>query len=285
MTLNEAYIHIKIQLQTVYDAREAANISDRVLEHISGLKKIDRLIDKNKRLDSSQIQQLYFFLERLLQNEPVQYVLGKTWFAGLKFYVDKNVFIPRPETEELVDWIISDCKLAEQELKILDIGTGSGCIPVSLKRKLQKAEAWALDVSEAALSVAKRNAKELAVADINFIHFDFLDEEQRKSLPSFDIIVSNPPYIPLRDKKEMNDNVVKFEPEKSLFVPDNDPLIFYFAIADFGKEKLNSGGSIYVEIHESLGEAVVQLLKSAGYNSVDLKKDMQGKDRMVRIRN
>ncbi|HWR33662.1 MAG TPA: peptide chain release factor N(5)-glutamine methyltransferase, partial [Chitinophagaceae bacterium] len=208
------------------------------------------------------------------------YVLNESWFCGLKLYVDKNVLIPRPETEELVEWIISNCKFPVDELKILDIGTGSGCIPISVKRRIRKAEVWACEISEDALAVAKRNAATLGT-DINFIQLDFLNEEQRNQLPSFDIIVSNPPYVPEKDKEQMQQNVLNYEPHISLFVPDNDALIFYKAIAAFGKEHLKQSGNIYCEIHESLGSSVKEIFSSAGY-TIELKKDMQQKDRMIK---
>ncbi|MEK7225287.1 MAG: HemK/PrmC family methyltransferase, partial [Bacteroidota bacterium] len=188
-------------------------------------------------------------------------------------------------TEELVEWIISTPiaiggKFPVDELRILDIGSGSGCIPISLKRRLRKAEVWACDISEAALTVARRNAEALGT-DVNFILLDFLNEEQRKQFPSFDIIVSNPPYVPEKDKEEMQKNVLQHEPHTALFVPDNDPLVFYKAIAEFGKTHLNKAGSIYCEIHENLGEPVTKLFHSHGYTS-ELKKDMQQKNRMIR---
>jgi release factor glutamine methyltransferase len=165
-------------------------------------------------------------------------------------------------------------------MKILDIGSGSGCISIALKRKLRKPEVWSCDISEAALQVAKKNATDLGV-DVNFIHLDFLNKEQREQLPSFDIIVSNPPYVPERDAEQMQPNVLKYEPATALFVPDNDALIFYKAIADFGKLHLYKDGTIYAEIHENIGEPVAKLFKSNNY-SADLKKDMQGKDRMLK---
>lgn len=201
----------------------------------------------------------------------------------MKFYVDQNVLIPRPETEELVEWIITDCKFPINELKILDIGSGSGCIPVALKRKLRKAEVWSCDISEAALKVAKKNADTLG-AIINFLLLDILNKEQRERLPSFDIIVSNPPYIPQKERYQMRPNVLEYEPARALFVPDNDPLIFYKAIADFGKTHLNKKGTIYAEIHEDIGEVTSKLFQTAGFTTT-IQKDMQGKERMIKAEN
>ncbi|MBL7747320.1 MAG: peptide chain release factor N(5)-glutamine methyltransferase [Chitinophagaceae bacterium] len=210
----------------------------------------------------------------------MQYVLNQSWFGNLKLYVDNNVLIPRPETEELVEWIIANCKFPVNELKILDIGTGSGCIPISLKRRIRKADVWAVDISEAALNVAKKNASALGT-EINFLHLDILNETNWERLPSFDIIVSNPPYVPGKDKEQMQPNVLKYEPGIALFVPDNDALLFYKAITRFAKQHLNTEGHLYFEIHEDLGNATMDLLQSEGFLP-EIKKDMQQKDRMIR---
>jgi release factor glutamine methyltransferase len=231
-------------------------------------------------LSAEQATLLESYLQRLLTHEPVQYVLNEAWFCGLKFYVDKNVLIPRPETEELVEWIITNCKFPIDQLTILDIGSGSGCIPVALKRRLGKATVWSCDISAEALKIAEKNAAELGVT-VQFEELDFLDSEQSNRLPAFDIIVSNPPYVPEKDKDQMRPNVLKYEPATALFVPDHDPLVFYRAIAEFGLTHLNRDGSIYTEMHESLGTATAQLFRSKGY-ATEIKKDMQGKDRMLK---
>jgi release factor glutamine methyltransferase len=179
-----------------------------------------------------------------------------------------------------VEWVIANCKFPIDKLSILDIGSGSGCIPIALKRKLRKADVWSCDISEAALQVAKKNAETIGV-DVNFLLVDFLNKEKRNHLSSFDIVISNPPYVPEKDKQQMQSNVLNYEPHTALFVPDNDALVFYKAIAEFGKDHLNPDGAIYTEIHEDLGEAVSGLFKSAGYIT-ELKKDMQGKERMIK---
>ncbi|MEP7375063.1 MAG: peptide chain release factor N(5)-glutamine methyltransferase [Chitinophagaceae bacterium] len=280
MTVQEVNRYITNQLTAIYDEAEASNISDWVIENLTGIKRTDRIVNKNHSINQEQAKQIENCIIRLLTHEPVQYVLNEAWFCGLKFYVDKNVLIPRPETEELVEWIISGCKFPIDKLSILDIGSGSGCIPIALKRRLGKATVWSCDISPGALQVAKRNAATLGV-DVNFIELDFLNKEQRDSLPSFDVIVSNPPYIPSKDKREMRLNVLDHEPETALFVPDNDALVFYKAIADFGKKHLTKNGIIYVEINESLGEETVSVFHLAGYNA-EIKKDIQGKDRMIK---
>jgi release factor glutamine methyltransferase len=280
MTIQEANRYITNRLTAVYDEAEASSISDWVIENLTGIKRTDRIVSKNQSINPEQAEQLEHYITRLLTHEPVQYVLNEAWFCGLKFYVDKNVLIPRPETEELVEWIITGCKFPINKLFILDIGSGSGCIPIALKRRLGKATVWSCDISTGALQVAKRNAATLGV-DVNFIELDFLNKEPRDELPFFDIIVSNPPYIPETDKEEMRLNVLNYEPGTALFVPDSDVLVFYKAIADFGKKHLNRNGVIYAEINESLGEATASMFQLNGYN-VEIKKDIQGKDRMIK---
>lgn len=280
MNWKEAETTITTSLKTIYPESEAAAIANWVVEHLSGLKKTDRILKEKRILTNEEQNKFDNILTRLLKSEPVQYVLQEAWFSGLKFYVDKNVLIPRPETEELVEWVIKDCRFPVSELNILDVGCGSGCIPVSLKRRIRKASVWACDISGEALNVAKNNASDLG-ADIHFIQADFLDSSTWSQFPLFDVITSNPPYIPERDKATMHKNVVVFEPHTALFVPNNNPLVFYQALAAFGKIHLNPGGSVFMEIHESLGEAVVNLFTTSGYNAT-LQRDMQEKDRMVK---
>lgn len=280
MTLTKALHYISEQLSAIYEKNEADTIAELLLENITDSKKTDRILNKDKELTAEQIEKLSQCLSRLLTHEPIQYVLNESWFLGLKFYVDKNVLIPRPETEELVDWVIRNIKFPFKELNILDIGTGSGCIPVSLKRKLRKAEVWACDICNEALAVAKHNADNLQ-ADLNFIHLDFLNEQERNKLPSFDIIVSNPPYIPQKDKETMQQNVLAHEPHTALFVSDNNPLVFYSAIVDFSSQHLNKDGTIYCEIHENLGKEVSEIFLQNNFTP-EIKTDMQGKERMIK---
>ena len=278
--MRESIKDMTTRLSDIYEAGEAAAITELVMEYVTGVAKKDRGQVKDISLNAEQREKAEKIMARLLTHEPVQYVLNESWFCGLKLYVDKNVLIPRPETEELVEWIIDNCRFPLDQLRILDIGSGSGCIPIALKRRLRKADVWGCDISVPALDIARQNAATLGT-EVNFIELDFLDRTTWKNLPSFDLIVSNPPYIPKSQRMTMSRNVVVYEPETALFVPDADPLIFYRAIADFGHEKLNSSGSIYLEIHEDLGNAVTSLLVTNGYK-VTLKKDMQGKDRMVK---
>jgi release factor glutamine methyltransferase len=297
MKLFEAERYLKDQLKGIYDKQEAGNIAGLAIEHITGLSKTVRVSRKQEGLSTLQLDQLKNDLQRLKNHEPIQYIMNKAWFYGMELYVDENVLIPRPETEELVQWIVDDVKASGKDvfvrksmeadettqLKILDVGTGSGCIPLALKKTMPKAEVWGCDVSEEALNVARRNGSSLNIR-VEFQGMNFLDHSQQKLLPTVDIIVSNPPYVPLKDKDQMNANVIDFEPHTALFVPDEDPLIFYKDLAGFGKRRLYESGSIYMEIHEEIGNEVVDLFKKYGYNNIELKKDMQGKDRMVKAK-
>ena len=280
MTVQDATYYLLSKLKSIYDESEASQITDWVMVNITGSKKAERMLYKNEPVTHEEEKKVIDYTARLLQHEPVQYILRESWFCGLKLYVDENVLIPRPETEELVEWVISNCKFPVDELTILDIGTGSGCIAIALKRRIRKATVSACDKSEEALSVARKNADELGTP-VNFIQLDFLDENERNKLSTLDIFISNPPYIPLKDKASMHANVIKYEPATALFVPDDDALVFYKSIAVFGKTHLNAGGYIYTEINEGLGEEVLKIFSEAGFQA-EVKKDMQGKNRMVK---
>lgn len=280
MTLKEAQKNLSNQLEAIYESREANNIADWLIGHLTGLKKGERFLNKDMELAEPVILILEKQTNELLLHKPIQYVLEEAWFCGLKFFVNESVLIPRPETEELVQWII-DSNNKSFTGTILDMGTGSGCIPVSLKKKLPAANIHACDISEAALKVAQQNAKDNNVS-IRFHQFDFLDNNNWPTLPSVNILVSNPPYVPLKDKASMNANVLQYEPHLALFVQDNDPLIFYNALADFAQTNLLPGGFIYAEIHEDLGPSTQDLFRSKGFTHTELKKDMQGKERMIR---
>jgi protein-(glutamine-N5) methyltransferase, release factor-specific len=280
MTIHHSYFKLAKQLSAIYDEREAANIADMVIEKITGKTKSQRIIDKEEMLPAGHLLRLQGYTKRLLQHEPVQYVVGEAWFAGMKFFVDANVLIPRPETEELVELIIKEVKHKPgKNTLLLDIGTGSGCIPVALKKKNQSFNITAIDVSEGALQVAIKNADGLN-ANITFMRLNFLNEDEWEQLPQFDIIVSNPPYIQQGEQIQMNENVTRYEPHLALFVPDDDALLFYKKIAFFGRQHLIPGGKIFVEINEALGEKTKNLFTANGYNA-GLYKDLQGKDRML----
>lgn len=281
MTIQSAQQEVLVQLKFLYDDREAANIADWVMEHITGKKRIDRLMDKQAALSEIQLSRLQSILAELATHKPIQYVLSEAWFAGSKYYVNESVLIPRPETEELIEWTVKQSlEFGVWSLELIDIGTGSGCIPISLKKKLPQIAVTSIDVSGDALKVARQNAETLN-AEINFLQLDFLNEANWDQLPVFDIIVSNPPYIKQSEEANMSKNVLAFEPSLALFVPDEDALLFYRKIALFAKSHLSKQGFIFLEINEALGKEVIRLLESSGYE-VELRKDMQGKDRMIR---
>jgi release factor glutamine methyltransferase len=279
MDWQQAQKELLSQLSTLYEGREAAGITDWVMEHLSGRKKIDRILHRSEQLVPSTIDQLKKYTDELLDHRPVQYVLHESWFCGLKFYVDEQVLIPRPETEELVEWVAAEASPPSRVL--LDVGTGSGCIAISLKKKIKALDVYACDLSKGALAIAQRNASALE-ADIHLRPLDFLDSRQWDGLPQVDYLVSNPPYIPSKEKATMAPHVVGFEPHLALFVEDGDPLVFYRALAKFARQKLLPGGSIFVEIHEDLATATLDLFKTAGFQQVILRKDMQGRDRMIK---
>ena len=281
MTLNEARTVLTKELKNVYETDELRNIIELVVEHITNMSRAEQVKNKIPYLTCTQLEDLDAITERLKKNEPVQYVLGEAWFAGMKFKVNKNVLIPRPETEELVDWIVKKSQKSKvKSQNIIDIGTGSGCIPITLKKKLPESDVSAIDVCSEALFTATENAMELN-AEVNFLLVDFLDEEKWKELAQYDIIVSNPPYVKQSEINTMHERVKEFEPHLALFVSDNNPLLFYKKLSDFSMKHLKAGGKLFVEINEALGEAISNLFRSAGFVNVELKKDMQGKDRMV----
>lgn len=282
LTYSQAFYQLKEQLQQLYDANEAAAISHMFMEYITGLGKLERLDKKDVLLTSKQ-QDIYDIRSKeLVRGKPVQYVTGKAWFLGREFSVNENVLIPRPETEELVQWIASETKDQGSKIKnILDIGTGSGCIPVSLKLALPEVVITSCDISNEALNVARTNANKLN-AIVDFVQLDFLDTGQHNKLETFDVIVSNPPYIPAEEKGRLHSNVKDYEPALALFVPDNDALVFYRAIALFGKQHLAANGYIYCELDAAHAEECKVLLEDAGYKNVELKMDMYGNWRMLK---
>ena len=278
MTINEQYRSFLAELKHIYPVSEAANISSMVFENITGLTRSDVIKDPKRVLNETISGQLHDSLQRLKKHEPVQYVIGEAWFYKMKFKVSPTVLIPRPETEELVDEVITYLK-GKPDASILDIGTGSGCIAISIKKNLVDMNVTAIDISEAALAIAKENAA-IQQTDINFSEINFLDESTWPSLKSFDVIVSNPPYIPEAEKQLLDKNVTEFEPHLALFTKDDNPLIFYKQIAAFGRTHLKKDGKIFMEIHEDLAERTVALFDDDHYSSI-IKKDFYEKQRMV----
>lgn len=260
----------------IYDENEAASISFLLFSELLSIDKMSRLTNPNLTLSSDQLKIYQAALKRLLQKEPLQHITGKTHFYGFDFFVSKNTLIPRPETEELVDLIIKEN--TEAHLKILDIGTGSGCIPISLALYLQNASVTSIDISDDALTIAQQNAHTLD-ATVQFRKLDILNEDWPSS--ELDIVVSNPPYIPMGEKAAMDKNVVDYEPELALFVPDHDPLLFYRAISEGAIKHLRTKGKLYFEIHHAFGKETVLLLERIGFTEVRLLQDLQGKDRFV----
>ncbi len=281
MTIQTAQQQLLSQLKMLYDEREAANITDWVMEHITGKKKTDRLLNKQQLITPDLLSKLDRISKELSAHRPVQYVLGEAWFAGIPFYVNEHTLIPRPETEELINWVIEEIQNSKFKIQnILDIGTGSGCIPVVLKKKCPEVSVMSVDVSKEALLVAAQNAQ-TSGADISLLNIDFLEETNWDSLPMVNIIVSNPPYIKQSERKYMTRHVLDFEPGMALFVSDEDALVFYRKISLFGMTHLTENGFIFLEINEALGKEVTDLFTMQGY-LVELKKDLQGKDRMVK---
>jgi release factor glutamine methyltransferase len=283
-------------LAPAYGDREAAIIADWVMERLTGQSKLERLLRKTEQLAPPALAAYERYRDELLSGRPVQYVLGESWFGGMKFFVDERVLIPRPETEELVEWVISEIaapgsRLGEQAVSpangasapvsILDVGTGSGCIAITLNRRLPRIDVYACDVSEGALAVADRNA-EILDAAVGLIRTDFLDRSQWAGLPQVHWLVSNPPYIPLRELGSMASHVVDAEPALALFVPDDDALVFYRALGEFAGQRMGPGAVLFAEVHEGLGGEVRELLLGLGAVEVILRKDLQGKDRMIK---
>lgn len=280
LTVSDAFYQLKNALSGIYDSGEAAAIAHSLLEHITGMDKMQRIVEKDKPLSETQKQFLKEAAGRLLKGEPLQHITGIQWFCGRPFFVNRNVLIPRPETEELIEWIRVENR-ERKRLSILDIGTGTGCIPVSLKKNFPDAQISSCDISEEALQTAAQNAQKHKAA-IRFLNLDFLKEQNWSQLGFFNIIVSNPPYIPFSEKESLDRNVRDFEPAAALFVPSEDPLLFYRKIADFGKRNLFPGGAVYAELHQDYALAAKALFEDKGYREVILKKDIFGNSRMLK---
>lgn len=287
MKIKEYRAHFIQELTPLYDAGEAESFFYLILEEKQQLKRIDLALHPDLVFSAAEIVVWNAILAPLKQEIPIQYLLGKTSFYGLDFSVNKHVLIPRPETEELVDWILSDHRKAQQfnNLKILDIGTGSGCIAISLAKNLPNATVFAIDVSEKALATAKKNAANNAVS-VDFIHQNILDVVTLSAVKGineqFDVIVSNPPYVRNLEKEEIKKNVLDNEPHLALFVEDDDALIFYKKIAELAQENLTENGLLYFEINQYLGAAMIDLLEQMHFKNIELRKDIYGNDRMIK---
>ena len=264
------------ELQTVYEVGEARSISRLLMEELFGLNTSDLVLNKEMDLGFEKEKQLKKIIERLLSLEPIQHVLGFAWFMGDRYKISEEVLIPRQETEELVDLIVRENNV--ESPMILDVGTGSGCIPVALKKLILGAEVHATEVSSTALVIALDNARSLE-SSVIFYQSDILKEFP--PISGLDVIVSNPPYVTESEKEEMNWNVLNHEPELALFVSNEDPLLFYRIITQWAYEKLNKGGKLYFEINEALGQECVALVEKNGLKRVRLIQDLNGKDRIV----
>jgi release factor glutamine methyltransferase len=281
-TIKDVFALFKQRLSVVYELNEIEALTLLIINEISDLSKAQIKAFPEKEITIGQAERLNTILIRLQTGEPVQYILGHTEFYGLPFKVNPSVLIPRPETEELVEWVLTSIDSSSLiNSNILDIGTGSGCIAISLKKNLPNTLVSAIDISTGALETAKQNA-DLNKVKVDFIEDDILNSKLDIKHSKFNIIISNPPYVTLYDKTQMHTNVTDFEPHSALFVPEDDPLIFYKAIADFALAHLTASGLLFLEINESLGNETVELLQVKGFRDIELRKDMSGRDRMIR---
>ena len=274
------------ELEAVFGKNEVESFFFLCTEYYLSITRIQLALDREFTLSAPETDIFFKTLEALKQQKPIQYILGETEFYGLTFKVNKHVLIPRPETEELVDWIIKnyDDSSEESQFKILDIGAGSGCIGISLAKNIPKASVYALDISKEALAVVKSNAKFNDV-NITCVEADILTDDYFSTFGTefkFDVIVSNPPYVRNMEKSEMKSNVLDNEPHLALFVKDNDPLIFYKAIVDFAINNLKEKGQLYFEINQYLGEETKALLTKTNFENIELLKDLNGNDRMLK---
>ena len=277
-------------LKTIYPITEIDSFFFLLLEEYLGFRRVDIVLKSDFKITQETLNLLQSATKQLEQEVPLQYIIGKTEFYGLPFVVNKHVLIPRPETEELVAWVVSESSRFKtfntsikqttetKQLKILDIGTGSGCIPISLKKQLPFAKISAIDISKEALTVAKKNAV-LNNVDIHFILQDILKTVALDQ--HYDIIISNPPYVRELEKKELKNNVLKNEPHVALFVENDNPLIFYAKIAELAKKYLNKNGLLFFEINQYLGTETIDLVNKKGLKNIQLKKDMFGNDRII----
>lgn len=276
MTLAELQKIFWQELSTIYEEREARSVTKIVFENKLELQAHQMAFERFRILTLEQEKQLNEILKRLLTQEPVQYILEEADFFGLKFRVNKSVLIPRPETEELVEWMLSEVR---SEIQVLDIGTGSGCIPISISKEIPQAHIEACDISDDTLEIAKENNCRIQTS-VKFFKHDILSENL--STNKYDVIVSNPPYISLNEKAAMRSNVLEFEPHLALFVSGVDDLIFYRKIAEQALVALKPNGKLFFEINEAKGKETVEVLHDFGFMNIELRKDLSGKDRMIK---
>lgn len=267
------------ELYVLYGEQETLSMLNLLIQHFYGLSRADQSLQPDFRLTETEMLKLHFAVKKLKKEEPIQYLIGETEFAGLTIQVNTDVLIPRPETEELVEKIISE-NSEKNNLTLLDIGTGSGCIALSLKKRLPQSTVVAIDVSAEALAVAAQN-KDLNNLDVSFVQLDILNKNTRNTLGMYNLIVSNPPYVTETDKRQMQNNVINYEPHLALFVTDDDPLLFYREIAEFALSHLKEKGSLWFEINEALADEVIGFLESKAYGTIELHNDVHNKARFV----
>ncbi|MDC8004979.1 peptide chain release factor N(5)-glutamine methyltransferase [Aureisphaera galaxeae] len=278
MKLGELKTYFQSELADLYPKEEVQSFFSILLDHYLNYTRLDAVTRASEEVSKEVLEKFKNTLIRLRKEEPIQYIVGETEFYGLPFKLNEHTLIPRPETEELVEWI-SETLDANENTSILDIGTGSGCIAISLAKHVSKAKVSAMDISEGALKMAKENARQLEVT-VNFIQKDILHTSPGGT--DFDVIVSNPPYVRELEKKEMKPNVLQYEPDGALFVSDEDPLVFYRAIARYAKASLKPDGFLFFEINEYLSEEMIAMLSTEGYVDIVVRKDIFGKDRMIK---
>lgn len=279
VNIREITSRFKEELKKQYSLPEIQNFLYLIFQNLMGLSKTDVHINPGKILQHSTIFRINEIINELKQKKPIQYILGETEFYGCNIKLDNNTLIPRPETEELVQWIVDES--GNRKCKILDIGTGSGCIAIAIAKNCSSAKVFASDHSAKVLEIAGKNAR-LNNADVTFVRFNVKFPVTSEILDKFDIIVSNPPYVTEAEKQQMDENILKYEPHDALFVPDDDPLIFYRAVLEFAKKKLREEGETFFEINEKFGEQMIRLLEKYDYNRIILRKDINGKDRMIK---
>jgi release factor glutamine methyltransferase len=270
--------NIRKELEGLYPPEEIDGFIRLIFAHLKNYSLTEIYVNIDQKLVPKEVESISKVVSRLKNQEPIQYILGEAGFYGLTFKVTPDVLIPRPETEELVDLVLKSKR--DKPTRILDVGTGSGCIPVSLKKNWPHAHVMACDISERAIKVAQINAG-LNQTEVAFFHLNILDPLLPASFPKIDLLVSNPPYVTESEKKLMGRNVLHFEPERALFVPDDDPLLFYTALAGFARKYLNQDGQVFWEINEAFGKDCANLLKENGFINVKVRKDINGKNRMV----
>ncbi|TAE64667.1 MAG: peptide chain release factor N(5)-glutamine methyltransferase [Flavobacteriia bacterium] len=284
MNIKSLKTYFFTELQTIQEEAEIESFFFILTEFLHNLKRMDVSLHPDFEITESYVKKWQTIISELKTEKPIQYITGEAWFYGLRFEVNENTLIPRPETEELVEWIVKGLKEKGKEQRVLDIGTGSGCIPIALKKEIPNAAVFAIDISEKALEMARKNALDNQV-EVNFIQQDILQSStlqlSKSSNLLFDVIVSNPPYVRNLEKQEIKRNVLDYEPHLALFVDDLDALLFYRKIAQLAWKSLAPNGKLFFEINQYLGKETVELLEQLGFKNIELRKDFMGNDRMI----